>query len=317
METIEQRLRRIFKNAPHIYAECVRCAKERPNMDWGKTYGSPISGSHTWGIHSYADSSGKYWEKIYKKVKSGEEIGPDYPLPPDSPLRKKEVGNWYKCIDSASTMFNIGKWYKCIGPTNEFCAFINNEGQEDGWAGYNHESFDLTNPLPHNPETKPTLEDMEQAHQSFKTDTSDSNFIIKVDDGFCEWEYGFTAKKACIDDFICAIEETLKIKRDCEKMLRGVDTKPTLDMGPKPEQAPEPTQGTETRIQLNDEHFTFIKNSCVVHLYVIHRYCTYDVRHNETEIDQDNHETLLELQLEAVRFAKKRLSDISGNYSNN
>ena len=247
METIEQGLRRIFKNAPHIYAECVRCAKERPNMDWGKTYGSPISGSHKWGIHSYADSSGKYWEELDRKANSGEESGPDYPLAPDSPLRQKEVGNWYKCIESASTMFNIGKWYKCIGPTNEFCAFINNEGREDGWTGYNHESFDLSNPLPHNPETKPTLKYMET----------------------------------------------------------------------KPEQAPEPTQGTETRIQLNDEHFTFIKNSCVVHSYVIHGHCTYDVRHNETEIDQDNHETLLELQLEAVRFAKKRLYNTLVNYSNN
>ena len=245
METIEQGLRRIFKNAPHIYAECVRCAKERPNMYWVKTYGSPISGSHRWVIRSYADSSGKYWEKLDRKANSGEEIGPDYPLPPDSPIRQKEVGNWYKCIDSASTMFNIGKWYKCIGPTNKLSSFIDNKGERNGWIRFNHEHFDLTNPLPHNPETKPTL-----------------------------------------------------------------------DMGPKPEQAPEPTEKTE--IKLHEERFTFSRNYCTVVLQVFYTQNNYKVYQPEIDdVDQDNHETLLELQLEAVRFAKKRLSDISGNYSNN
>jgi len=49
METIEQGLRRIFKNAPHIYAECVRCAKERPCRDWSEEYyGSFLGYSHIW-----------------------------------------------------------------------------------------------------------------------------------------------------------------------------------------------------------------------------------------------------------------------------
>lgn len=238
METIEQGLRRIFKNAPHIYAECVRCAKERPNMDWGKTYGSPISGSHKWGIHSYADSSGKYWEKIYLIANAGEQIGPDYPLPPDSPLRQKEVGNWYKCIDSASTMFNIGKWYKCIRQTNELNAFIDNQGEKNGWSGFNHERFDLSNPLPHNPETKPTLEDIET----------------------------------------------------------------------KPEQAPEQTQKTETQIKLDRERFSFTRNGCLVELHIYYNNRDYKLLYHN-KVTQDNHETLLELQLEAVRFAKKRLNE--------
>lgn len=245
METIEQGLRRIFKNAPHIYAECVRCAKERPLLDWRREENSPLSYSHFWN-NKREDDSCKYWDELNRKANAGEEIGPDYPLPPDSPLRQKEVGNWYKCIDSASTMFNIGKWYKCIGPTNEFCAFINNAGEEDGWAGYNHESFDLSNPLPHNPETKPTLKYMET----------------------------------------------------------------------KPEQAPEPTQKTETQIKLDREKFSFTRNGCLVELIIDYSDRDYKLLYHNKPT-QDNHETLLELQLEAVRFAKKRLMDISGNYSNN
>jgi hypothetical protein len=49
-----------------------------------------------------------------------------------------------------------------------------------------------------------------------------SDFIIKIDNAHCEWEYGFTTGDTCIDDFIKAIEEKLNIKRDYEKMLRGV-----------------------------------------------------------------------------------------------
>lgn len=56
-----------------------------------------------------------------------------------------------------------------------------------------------------------------------QTAVSGSNFIIKVDDKFCEWEYGFTIEKACIDDFIRAIEKRYNIKRDYEKMSRGFD----------------------------------------------------------------------------------------------
>ena len=235
METIEQGLRRIFKNAPHIYAECVRCAKERPNTAKSETE-SFISNNHFWSKSRMVDNNYEYWDELNRKVRAGEEIGPDYPLPPDSPIRQKEVGNWYKCIDSASTMFNIGKWYKCIGPTNEFCAFIDNEGDENGWSDCNHECFDLSNPLPHNPETKPTLEDMET----------------------------------------------------------------------KPEQAPEPTQKTE--IRLDREKFSFTRNGCLIELHIYYNNSDYKLLYHN-KATQDNHETLLELQLEAVRFAKKRLNE--------
>lgn len=234
METIEQGLRRIFKNAPHIYAECVRCAKERPNMDWGKTYSLPISGSHKWGIHSYADSSGKYWEELDRKTNAGEQIGPDYPLPPDSPIRQKEVGNWYQFTNKSIYGFTTGKWYKCIRETYKSNAFMNDTCSKGGFNPNNHLKFDLSNPLPHNPETKPTLEDMEQ----------------------------------------------------------------------KPEQA----QKTETQIRLDREKFSFTRNGCLIELHIYYNNRDYKLLYHN-KATQDNHETLLELQLEAVRFAKKRLNE--------
>lgn len=51
---------------------------------------------------------------------------------------------------------------------------------------------------------------------------SGSDFIIKIDDTYCEWEYGFTINDTCIDDFIKAIEEKLNIKSDYRKMIRGI-----------------------------------------------------------------------------------------------
>ena len=234
METIEQGLRRIFKNAPHIYAECVRCAKERPNMDWGKTYSLPISGSHIWDNYYCDDSSSKYWEELDRIVNAGKPISPDYPLPPDSPIRQKEVGNWYKCVDGNGAKFNTGKWYKCIGSTNKLCAFIDNAGEENGWKGCNRECFDLSNTLPHNPETKPTIEDIET----------------------------------------------------------------------KPEQS----QKTETQIKLDREKFSFTRNGCLIELHIYYNNSDYKLLYHN-KATKDNHETLLELQLEAVRFAKKRLNE--------
>ena len=52
---------------------------------------------------------------------------------------------------------------------------------------------------------------------------SGSNFILKVDDTFCEWEYGFTLNEKCIDDLIKAIEAKFKTKRNYSKMTRGAD----------------------------------------------------------------------------------------------
>lgn len=56
-----------------------------------------------------------------------------------------------------------------------------------------------------------------------KPPMSDSNFIIKIDDAYCEWEYGFTIDDACIDDFIKAIEEKLNTKCDYKKMIRSIN----------------------------------------------------------------------------------------------
>ena len=51
---------------------------------------------------------------------------------------------------------------------------------------------------------------------------SRSKFIIKVDDGFCEWEYGFSLKKpSCINDYIKAIEKNMKTQRDYGKLIKS------------------------------------------------------------------------------------------------
>ena len=83
-----------------------------------------------------------------------------------------------------------------------------------------------------------------------------------------------------------------------------------------PEQAPEPKVKTETQIKLDREKFSFTRNGCLVELSIYYSNMDYKLLYHNKPT-QDNHETLLELQLEAVRFAKKRLMESSGNYSNN
>lgn len=50
---------------------------------------------------------------------------------------------------------------------------------------------------------------------------SRSKFIVKIDDGFCEWEYGFSLKRdTCIKDYVNAIEKGMKAKKDYSKLVR-------------------------------------------------------------------------------------------------
>ena len=53
-----------------------------------------------------------------------------------------------------------------------------------------------------------------------------SDFIVKIDDGLCEGELGFTTKYHSIEDFVKAIEKKLKIKRDYEKDISGEPISP-------------------------------------------------------------------------------------------
>ena len=46
-----------------------------------------------------------------------------------------------------------------------------------------------------------------------------SNIIVKIDDRYCEWEFGFSVNNKSINDFIKAIEEKFKIERDYGKIL--------------------------------------------------------------------------------------------------
>ncbi len=49
-----------------------------------------------------------------------------------------------------------------------------------------------------------------------------SQFIIKIDDGYCEWEYGFSpSSSTCITDFINVIEQKMEIKSDYQKLTKA------------------------------------------------------------------------------------------------
>ena len=48
------------------------------------------------------------------------------------------------------------------------------------------------------------------------------NFTVKINDGFCEWEYQFALLHKCIDDVVSAIENTLNTKRKHPRMVSGV-----------------------------------------------------------------------------------------------
>ena len=63
--------------------------------------------------------------------------------------------------------------------------------------------------------------DNTKAKPSKVKDYIPSNFIVKVDDLFCEWEFGFTIDSASIEDFIEAIEKNMRIKRKYEKLSRS------------------------------------------------------------------------------------------------
>lgn len=244
METIEQALRRIFKNAPHIYAECVRCAKERPRTSWGEESCVPLFSSHRWEKVNKTDAHYRYWAELNEKLRAFQQIGPDYPLPPDSQIRQKEIGNWYRFVGESDSVFIRGNWYKCIDSYEK-------SGKLSGYSGFvkcylfsNNDFFDWSNPLPHDPSTNPTLEE--------------NPIINEVNN----------------------------------------------------------SQVSESKIEqrLVSEIFQFSKGEYAVKLHVNHEKQILTVI-NKTEYSDDEEE-ILELKLEAVRFAKKRL-ELLGNYPNN
>jgi hypothetical protein len=47
-----------------------------------------------------------------------------------------------------------------------------------------------------------------------------SNFIVKVDDKYCEWEFGFNIEGDCsIERIIVAIESGFSIERNYQKII--------------------------------------------------------------------------------------------------
>ena len=65
----------------------------------------------------------------------------------------EQVGRWYQYIGDVDRCFNIGEWYFC--PTNNpehLFAFIDKNGQKNGFHSTNRYRFDLTNPRLNNPD---------------------------------------------------------------------------------------------------------------------------------------------------------------------
>jgi hypothetical protein len=63
------------------------------------------------------------------------------------------VGKWYKFIGKSYENFTNGKYYLCISSDiDEEGAFIDNNGDKNGFSRINNNQFDLSNPMDHNPD---------------------------------------------------------------------------------------------------------------------------------------------------------------------
>ena len=57
------------------------------------------------------------------------------------------------------------------------------------------------------------------SNQKTKHKKAKSDFIIKISDGYCEWEFGFTGGHLCINDFVDAIKKGNGIEIDYQKRI--------------------------------------------------------------------------------------------------
>ena len=63
---------------------------------------------------------------------------------------------------------------------------------------------------------------MKEVGQTTGLDNGKSNFIVKISDLYCEWEFGFTIdKNFCINDIVKTIESKFNVKRDYEKLYNN------------------------------------------------------------------------------------------------
>lgn len=185
------------------------------------------------------------------KLKTGEVVHDFRPDKTDSPIRQKEVGNWYRFVGESDSVFIRGNWYKCISSYEQSRKLSGNLGFVKCYLISNNDFFDWSNPLPHDPDSNPTLED---------------NPIINE------------------------VNKSQVPEQHEEK---------------KPEKI-------EQRLLVED--FVFSKCKYAVNLRINHEKQIITLI-NKSEYSDDE-EGILELKLEAVRFAKKRLESL-GNYTNN
>lgn len=66
----------------------------------------------------------------------------------------EQVGRWYKYIGELDSDFNVGDWYFCHrNNPNEELAFIDKNGNKNGFYPKNEKHFDFTNPQLTNPDS--------------------------------------------------------------------------------------------------------------------------------------------------------------------
>lgn len=102
-------------------------------------------------------------------------------LTPTPPASMK--GMWFKRLDYGieNTDFNKFKWYECVNhnPADEW-SFIDNQGDKNGFYPDNHLHFDLTRPLPYNPNEGIKIEDMKEG-EWYIAKHKWADWIIKFD----------------------------------------------------------------------------------------------------------------------------------------
>ena len=70
-------------------------------------------------------------------------------------------GKWVKYQGrKVSSRFTNGNWYKVVGDVNEVGFVIDDRNVSNGFHSYNERYFDLTNPLPYNPNTVVGLKEL-------------------------------------------------------------------------------------------------------------------------------------------------------------
>ena len=145
-----------------IYKDTPNSGDSHPNLDfWGKvggTYSTPEDYPHrNWiPFDEFVARLKGEWTEVTEAhahiaidaATNGEYTGgTDY---------SHLIGKWVKYVHNGrieiDNCFTYGKWYKCMNNPNDAKAFIDDEGDPNGYWHLNKNYFDLTNPRDTNPD---------------------------------------------------------------------------------------------------------------------------------------------------------------------